>query len=276
MQVPPNPYLGQPEWSPDGKQFAFTHNTGTGIELWIGNAITGATKKIFGFAVNAAYGQAAVWMPDSLTLVCQSVVASRGPAPVEPLVPVGPNVQESYGRQSPTPTFEDLLQNPHDEDLFEYYAASQLVLVDAASGKLSPIGKPAIYQDVTPSPDGRHLLVVSNHKPYSYLLPSRNFPKEVNVWDRTGRVEYHLASLPLQDQIPLDGVATGPRDYTWRATDPATLVWVEALDRGDSKAKAPIRDSVLLFKAPFSGKPTEIFKTEQRFAGLQFGLYQRF
>ncbi len=272
VQVPPNAYLGDVEWSPDGKQFVFTNNTGTAMELWIGNAATGAARKIAGVTLNTAYGNAIQWMPDSRNLICETLVANRGAAPVEPQVPEGPNVQESYGKQAPTATYEDMLQNPHDEDLFEYSTSSQLASVDVTTGKITPIGKPGIYSNMTPSPDGQHILVVSNHKPYSYLLPSSSFPKEVDVWDRSGRVEYHLASQPLEEQIPLGGgVATGPRNYSWRATDPASLVWVEALDGGNPKNKVAHRDRVLMLKAPFSGKPTEIFKTENRFAGLQFG-----
>jgi hypothetical protein len=33
-----------------------------------------------------------------------------------------------------------MLRNPYDEDLFEYYATSQLALMDAASDKAKPIG----------------------------------------------------------------------------------------------------------------------------------------
>jgi len=38
------------------------------------------------------------------------------------------------GGASPVVTHEDMLQNPHDEDLFEYYATSQLALVDVRHG----------------------------------------------------------------------------------------------------------------------------------------------
>ena len=41
-----------------------------------------------------------------------------------------------------------------------------------------------------------------------------------------------LASLPLAEQVPIRGVPTGPREHEWRATAPATVVWVEALDGG--------------------------------------------
>jgi dipeptidyl aminopeptidase/acylaminoacyl peptidase len=66
-------------------------------------------------------------------------------------------------------------------------------------------------------------------------------------------------------------VITGPRSVRWRPNEPATLVWVKALDGGDPKKKVPHRDSVLTLKAPFTGQPVELFKVEHRFAGGGFG-----
>jgi dipeptidyl aminopeptidase/acylaminoacyl peptidase len=258
-------------WSHDGKHFAFTNTTATGIELWVGDATTGAVRRVTGVALNAAYGEAVQWMPDNKTLLCQLVVAGRGKPPAEPKVPAGPNIQESYGRHSPAPTFEDLLKNPHDEDLFEYYATSQLALVNIATLRATPVGKPAIFASTEASPDGNHILVVRNHKPYSYILTANAFPKEVEVWDHTGKVEQKLASLPLADQVPIEGVPTGPRGYQWRPTENATLVWVEALDGGDTRKPAQERDRVLMLKAPFQGAPTEIARTQFRYAGITWG-----
>ncbi len=39
---------------------------------------------------------------------------------------------------------------------------------------------------------------------------------------------------------------TGPRDFEWRPTEPATLVWAEALDGGDWNVKVPARDKVMM------------------------------
>jgi dipeptidyl aminopeptidase/acylaminoacyl peptidase len=82
---------------------------------------------------------------------------------------------------------------------------------------------------------------------------------------------YKVASLPLADQVPINGVTTGPRSVRWRPGEPATLVWVKALDDGDPRKKVAHRDSVLTLKAPFAGEPVELFKTEHRFAGGGFG-----
>ncbi|NTV73302.1 MAG: S9 family peptidase, partial [Holophaga sp.] len=63
----------------------------------------------------------------------------------------------------------------------------------------------------------------------------------------------------------------GPRSFTWRPTDPATLAWAEALDGGDWNVKVPHRDKVMTRKAPFTAAPVEVFRTEQRFSSLAWG-----
>jgi dipeptidyl aminopeptidase/acylaminoacyl peptidase len=271
LALPPKAALSAVAWSPDGRQFALTNAAAEGIELWIGETATGALRKIQGLAINAADGDPVQWLPDHRTLLVQAVVATRGAAPVASRVPDGPTIQENYGKATPAWTYQDLLRNRHDEDLFDYYFTSQLVMVDARTGRATKFGSPAIFGQVDPSPGGEHFLVVRHHRPYSYLLPANFFPKEVEVWDRAGKLVHRLASLPLQDQIPLEGVAVGPRSYHWRPTDPATLVWVEALDGGETRKKAAVRDRLLLLRAPFDGSPIELAKTEHRFAGLTWG-----
>ena len=122
---------------------------------------------------------------------------------------------------------------------------------------------------IRPSSDEAHLLVGRLHRPFSYQVTAGSFPQDVQVWDRSGKVEYSVASLPLSDRVPLAGVRTGPRSYQWVPEKPATLTWAEALDGGDPKAKVPFRDRIVSIAAPFSGQPKEIFKTEERFRSLQ-------
>src|SRR5436305_6812571 len=140
-------------------------------------------------------------------------------------------MQGRDGKKAPAATYDDLLQSAHDEDLFDYSASSQLLLVE--SGKAVPLGKSALYTRLDASPDGKHVLAVRIHRPYSYLLPFNDFPKDVEVWDAAGKLEFKLASLPLAEHVPIEGVLTGPRDYEWIPSEPATLVWAEALDNGD-------------------------------------------
>src|SRR5205085_315946 len=81
-------------------------------------------------------------------------------------VPLGPNVQETSGKAAPAATFEDMLKTAHDDALFEYYFTSQLAAIDAATGRKSLIGKPAIFDSVTPSPGGEFLLVTKIKRPF--------------------------------------------------------------------------------------------------------------
>ncbi len=271
IQAPSGGRLGEPEWSPDGRRLAFTNTTNAGIELWVAETATGKARRLTDVIVNAAGGNAIRWMPDSRTLLVRLIPAGRGKPPEPPEAPEGPTIQESYGRGAPVWTFQDLLRNPHDEALYDYYFTAQLALVDVTGGKPQPVGKPAIFQTALPSPDGKLLLVARVERPYSYLYPDRNFPKQVEVWDTQGKLVYKLASLPLADAVPTDGVPTGPRQYGWRPNEPATLVWLEALDGGDPRRKVPHRDRIMMLKAPFTAAPVEIMRTEHRAANLLWG-----
>jgi len=270
IELPPGAQAGLPQWSPDGKRFAFTNTVTNGIELWVGDAVAGRAAKVKGVMLNAVMGDALQWMPDGRTLLVQLVPAARARLATAPSVPREPNIQESSGRAGPVRTYQDLLKTPYDEELFDYYATAQLALVDIASGRVTNIGQPAIYDRAAPAPDGQHLLVARIKRPYSFLHPANDFPQEIEVWDTRGKLIHKLASTPLQDQVPIDGVPTGPRSHSWRPTEPATLVWVEALDEGDPKKKVSHRDRVLMLKAPFTGAPTELLKLEDRYAGMQW------
>jgi dipeptidyl aminopeptidase/acylaminoacyl peptidase len=273
---PPNPYLSSPMWSPDSKHFAFSNTTRTAVELWVSDARSGVAHVFPGVRLNSSLGAPCDWMPDSQTLLCLTVPVRRGAPPRASPVPTGPHIEESFGKVAPQRTFEDLLKNEFDEKLFDYYATSQLELV-SLNGQTVLVGQPAIYSVVDPAPDGQHILVERLHRPYSYLVPCEYFAREVEVWNRGAQVLYKVASLPLQEDTPQGGVPVGPRGFFWEATAPATLLWVEALDEGNPRNKVTPRDrlmwlDVASLKPGAQGyPPTELFKIEERFAGVTWG-----
>jgi dipeptidyl aminopeptidase/acylaminoacyl peptidase len=271
LEMPDGARPGMPVWSPDGKRFAVLNTTAEGIELYLGAPEHPRLRKAEGLRINAAHGEALRWLPDGKTLLCQTVPEGRGTPPPAPTVPAGPVIQEATGKSAPARTFQDLLKNPHDEALFDYYCTGQLVLLDTDSLSPRPLGKPAVYAGARPSPDGKYLLVTRVQRPYSYLVPASGFPKAVEVWDADGKLVHAMGRQPLEEGVPIEGVPTGPRSVGWRPDAPATLVWAEALDGGNPAKKTPRRDRVLSLTSPFSGKPTELAKTEHRFQGITWG-----
>jgi dipeptidyl aminopeptidase/acylaminoacyl peptidase len=262
--------MGPVQWNASGTMFAFTNEAADGVELWVVEAATQKVWQITGLHVNPLLGSSVQWMPDQKTLLVKTIPADRGAPPEAPVAPPGPKIQESLGVAAASSTYEvrDVLKSPYDADLFDYYTASQVALVNAASGEVVRIGKPAVIGQVSAAPGGNHLLVERIHRPYSYLVAYYRFPKEVEVWTTAGDLAESLASLPLADQVPIRGVPTGPREYEWRPTEPATLIWAEALDGGNPKTKVPNRDRLMIKRV--GAESVEFSKTLERFAGLDW------
>jgi dipeptidyl aminopeptidase/acylaminoacyl peptidase len=278
VKLPASACARRPLWSADGQRFAFENVTADAVELWVGDAKSGAVRRLPGVRLNQMFGDQVQWMPDQKTLLVKLVAAQKAP-PAEAPGADGPGIQESLGATGQSSTYEnrDTLRNRHDEELFNYYGTSQLALVDAASGKITPVGKPGMYEELDVAPDGRHAVVIEIRPPYSYVTTFDRFPKQIDVWDLSRHaakgsnpVVREIAALPLADRVPNRGVPTGPRSFNWRATEPATLFWAEALDGGNPNVQAAERDKVMMLKAPFSGAPVEVTRTAQRFAGLSW------
>ena len=94
--LPPGANISNVHFSPDGAQLSFINRKDDRLELWLADATTGKTRMISGTdRLNATTGDPCDWLRDNKTLICQFVPVGRGPAPAEPTVPVGPNIQET-------------------------------------------------------------------------------------------------------------------------------------------------------------------------------------
>lgn len=262
-----------PQWSPDGKSLALALEAPTGLELWVVDVASGVARKVTGPVLNAAFGAPYAWLSDSRTFIVRAVPTGRGPAPPESSTPDGPTIQENIGRTAPARTYQDLLSNPRDEALFDHYFTSQILRVDAASGAATPIGAPAIWSQVQPSPDGRFLLTAKLKRPFSYVVPARAFPTEIAVLDLSGKVVKAIVDRPLADDVPppFDAVVKGPREVEWRADAPATLLWAEAQDGGDPRNKVAFHDRLLLLDAPFTAPPRTLVDLKERYDEIHWG-----
>ena len=264
--LPEEPRLGDVSWSPDGSRVAFTSTGEDSIELWVLEAASGEARRVTDAALNLTTRMAPTWFPDGQELLVALVPADRGPEPTAPEVPSGPVIEENDGKTAPARTYQDLLADAHDSDLFAHYATARLARV-ALDGTVTRLGEPGIVRQADPSPDGRYVLVSMIHRPFSYLVPVFRFPHRVEVWDRSGALVHRLADLPLAEEVPIafGSVPTGPREAAWREDADATLTWTEALDGGDAGAEADERDRLFLLPAPFDGDPVALATLGQRF-----------
>lgn len=269
--LPADPQLSFPNWAPDEKHFAVTNTTDKGIELWIVDVATAQAKKLIDAKLNWALSRTLTWLSDSKTLVSLFVPENRGVVPVAEITPRGPVIQESIGKTAPTRTFQDLLKNSYDEEVFEYYTTSYIGLV-SLEGKVTKLGNPGVIRGVQASPDGTALLVQTTHKPYSYSVPSGNFPNRIELWSREGKLIRQLTDLPLSEQVPVnfDSVLPGARSYFWRSDVASTLCWVEAQDGGDATKAAEVRDKVFYLTAPFTEEPKSLASLAYRYGGIEW------
>ena len=268
--LPQNLRLADMAWAPDQRSLAFTHVADASVELWAVDIAAKSARKISAAPLNTVYGRGFSWLPNSRSLLVRLRPAAQGAAPTVTLVPAGPNSQDAIpgGGVRQVVTLQDLLKNESDAAVFDHYTFVQAAVVEL-SGKTNLIGAPDRFLGISAAPDGKHLLTQTIERPYSYVVSSRSFPRRIEVRNLSGAVLHTVAKLPMEEGLPPgnDSVGTGVRDISWRADQPATLVWAEAQDGGDAAKPADIRDVVLTQAAPFTDKPRELIKLATRFQG---------
>ncbi|MEX2526936.1 MAG: prolyl oligopeptidase family serine peptidase [Gemmatimonadota bacterium] len=272
VEMPEGGY-GTPIWSPSGDRFAVPRVTDAGVELWVGEAATGEARPLSGPILNAVRGAPCSWMPGGHELLCHLVPPDQGAPPERPLAPPGPVVQETTGEEAPAWTYQDLLEDSHDEALYDHFMTSVPTRIPANGDPRIPAAAAGVYDVFQPSPNGEWFLAVRVVRPYSYRVPDARFPRQVEVLDRSGEQRIPVASMPLDESGPehLGFARAGFRGFSWRHDAPATLAYLEALDGGDARRDESHRDRVLLLDAPFTGEPRELMRTGYRAGGGGFG-----
>ncbi|HEY5986747.1 MAG TPA: prolyl oligopeptidase family serine peptidase [Streptosporangiaceae bacterium] len=271
LSLPDGAQVGPITWAPDGRRFAFACDRSDGVGVWAGDAETGDVHEVPGLTVcdilggdPSADGGTLRWSRDGRTLLVLSALPER---PDLPPPPIEPRISETSGKHSQTATYQDLLATPADEDAFEALATTVPYRVDPVTGTRAVLGPPGLYQSITDSADGRYLLVHRLQRPFSFRVPWFWFARRSEVWDAGGAVRAVIGDLPVSDEVPRQGVPTGPRLVCWEEAAAASLTWAEALDGGDPVAPAAHRDRLFRLAAPFDDKPVALFDLRHRCLG---------
>jgi dipeptidyl aminopeptidase/acylaminoacyl peptidase len=268
--LPTNLLGGNATWSPSETKIAFTNTTGSKVDLYVIDIATKKATKINKQSVNIVLGIAYTWLDDN-TILYKATTQVAANAPKRPITPKGPTIQQNLGKTAPSPTFQDLIKSPYDEQLFEFYATAQLV--QNKNGVETNIGKPGLIGSFSFSPDKKYMMVRTIKKPFSYLVTANGFPSTISINDLTGKVVKVLAELPSTEGTPsgYDNTQNVPRAFDWRDDEPATITWATPLDSGLIKKQVDYHDAVYALSAPFSGEAKELFKTKMRYAGSTWG-----
>jgi dipeptidyl aminopeptidase/acylaminoacyl peptidase len=268
--LPANLLAGNISWSPDEKQIAFTHTTGSRVDLYVLAVEKAIATKINKTALNATLGPVFSWVNEG-TLLYTTITQPASMMPKRPITPVGPSIQESVGKAAPSRTYQDLIRSPYDEEAFAFLTSSQLV--KNTNGIETKMGSPAIYTSFEVSPDKKYLLTETIQKPFSYLVTAYSFASRVSIQDMNGKTLKVLANLPSAETTPsgYDNVQPVPRAFAWRNDAAATITWCEPLDSGLIKKNMEYHDAVYALSAPFNGQPSTVVKTKMRFRGIVWG-----
>lgn len=267
--LPADPRIGAVQWSPDQKKFAFINSTNTVVDLYVVELQNKTARKVNSQPLNIVLGGTYQWAGNNM-LVYKTIVPGKE-LNAKSGAPSGPIVQENIGRAAASRTYQDLIKNAYDEALFEFYGTAQLVKNNLVNETV--IGQPAIYRGVSVSPDNNYVLLITVDKPFSYLFPASGFPHTVSVISINGEPAKTLAKNPSSEGQPIgfDDVVTFPRGFNWRDDEPATITYVQALDKGLGRQKAEFRDAVYAINLAGDNQPKELFKTKRRFGGVTWG-----
>jgi len=163
-------------------------------------------------------------------------------APEEP-ISTGPAIQlvQKNARKAPGRTYQDLLRNQHDEAKLKHYMTTQLLKVSTTSLDIKPITqcgeKGQLIKSIQSSPSGKYLLVQRTTE-FSYSVPLSRFGKDVEIWSLETNHKLDVASLPIDDEIPLsyDACSRHPRSFHFHPCEDHTLIYAHALDGGDPES----------------------------------------
>ncbi len=268
--LPANLLAGNAVWSPSQTKIAFTHTSATQVDLYVIDVATQKATKINKRPVNTVLGASFTWVDDN-TILYKATTQAAANAPKRPITPKGPTIQQNLGKAAPSPTYQDLIKSPYDEQIFEFYATSQLII--NKNGIETNIGKPCILSSFSLSPDKKYLLQRQIQKPFSYLVTANGFPSHYIITDLNGKTIKVLAELPSTEGTPsgYDNTQNVARAFDWKDDEAAVITWAMPLDSGLIKKDVPFHDAVYALGAPFTGTPKELFKTKMRYAGTTWG-----
>lgn len=285
VPLPPDVFLSDFMWSPGGDRIAFLLHEAGRTRVWVAEPDGGEAAPVSDAHVMATIGTDSLarglhpsrmlqWSGEDV-LITLLVPANRLPEPEREPVARSPIIRHTLDRPAPTRTFPFLLTDDYDNALFKYYATTQIA--ELRRGRAPRfIGTPGMYESISLSPDGGHILAARYTEPFSPVTRYTNFPRIREVLDRDGNVLSVLERRPLQVGIesrPDDGAH--PRDWTWRPDDRG-LSFIQRDSQSASDGRAVRYDRVFKLEHPFDQEQARVIAiSEDRIESVRYSLEGR-
>jgi len=103
--LPANLLAGNVSWSPSETKIAFTHTTGSRVDLYVIDVASKKATKINKQALNTILGTSYTWVDDN-TIIYKAATQPAANAPKRPITPKGPTIQQNLGKAAPSPTYQ--------------------------------------------------------------------------------------------------------------------------------------------------------------------------
>ena len=289
IQIPAGAAVSNATWSPDGSMVAYFAHFDDNTQIYIADVSNGRSRPLTRSAVLATQVTQFGWTADGKSIVTVLRPEPLAPPPPEPMVADGPQVKMTLPGENSLRTYADLLQNPYETQLVEYYLTGQLAKIDARSRAVTKIGAPSMFRSISSSPDGMYFDVVVMQKPFSYLVPVSNFASVEQVWDMSGRVVATLADREMNVGVEPDSATrtareSEPRDWSWRpdgqglsylqlAPAPANQgqEQAEPAQGGRGNGAARRRDRVMQWTPPFDESSRKVvYDNDNRIGSIRW------
>lgn len=216
--------LDDVQFSPDGRYLS-AQLVSTGVtQLAVYDTQTG-TATTLNTPINPAWGSPCKWSSNR-EMLCRLV---SNPNTLSSPALNQPVSIEHAGGPAPVGTYSNLLKNTADELAFEHYFAATLARVDI-QGTTTRLDKiTGLIAKMTPSPDGKMVVIKRVQRPFSHLVRADQFPSTVEIWDLATQQQRYQSSVAGYniDTDEADDQARNVREFVWRADFNLSLGWIQ-------------------------------------------------
>ena len=217
------------------------YTTDNGIKLVVADVATAAVSPVLDGGINGLGGGCS-WLDDSSGFLCALIPAGRGAPPAEPTVPTGPTIQENMGRSRAGRARMKTCSRARTTrrcTTTTSRASSRGWTLDGQEDADRQARD--LQRRMQISTDGNWLLVSHVKRPFSYVVPASQFPREVEIWDETGKlVEDARRRADGRHGPAATACSPGPRGFRWHPIEPATLIWTRGARQGRSAEQGPV------------------------------------